>query len=96
MHVDVHWVSWPEPHFWPTRVYFPLGDPNDPEQCQGMREFAVKVVEERAWSDPDLGVAGTLFTVDVDGGDKTVRTVVWFDDEKWMVEEKVKKNSEGK
>ena len=89
--VEVRWNCRPQPHFIPQKIFYPLFDPNDPEQPAEVVEYKIdKVLDDRDCADMDLGVSGRLFIVDIIANENsTVRTVLWFDEEKFMVEAKV-------
>lgn len=88
--VDTHWNA--DGYFEPRRIYYPLFDPSDPEQIANYQEYEIlRVVAVRDAADADLGVSGKQYTIDIKASDtKTARTVIWFDDTKWLVEDKGK------
>lgn len=88
--VDTYWNT--DGYFEPKRIYYPLFDPKDPEQIAKYQEYEVqRVVAVRNAADADLGVAGMQYTIDIKASEtQTVRTVIWFDDTKWLVEDKGK------
>ena len=89
--VDLHWQA--DGSYYPVRVYYPLWpieEDNNPETVREYKVYTVTCTDMRSAADPDLGVAGTVYTVDVDVDDnKTVRTVLWHDEEKFYISEKV-------
>lgn len=91
--VDLCWHCRPAPRLEPKMIYYFLNDPEDPEQIIDVVEYKIQhVVDERDWADAELGVAGKMYIVDVVANENsTVRTVLWFDEEKWLVEAKTKK-----
>lgn len=88
-------VAWDENgHFVPTQVHYPLyklEDENNPEVPHDYEAYDVTLVDEEDAANPDLGVNGRKYTIDViANSNRTVRTVIWFNDDCWLVEEKVK------
>lgn len=90
--VDVllRWCCRPAPHLEPTEIFYFLHDPENPEESEEVSAYKIqRIVDERDFADPDLGIAGRMYIVDVEASEnRTVRTVLWFDEEKWMVEAK--------
>ena len=93
--VELRWNCRPQPHFVPKKIFYPLFDPGDPEQPAEVVEYEIdKVLDDRDCADMDLGVSGRLFVVDIIANENsTVRTVLWFDEEKFMVEAKINHQS---
>ena len=88
VNVDVHWCE--DGTFLPIAIYYPQHTPGDVEAVEIYSLFKIEVVDAQPAADPDLGVCGTKYTIDVEASaNRTVRTEIWYDDTKWLVAAKV-------
>lgn len=77
----------------PAVIYYPLFAAGaGPEVIRQYKQYRVqKVHDVRAEASPTLGITGVVYEIDIEVNRRqTSRTVLWTDEEKWYVEEKVR------